>query len=98
MWMLPSKVMPYLLRLATPLMDSSIVHWNNKKGPQDRIPTALQTRSVLLCSEREEKAKVLSTLSDAYSISKLLPTEVVCICIFEQIYIQPLLNLGLCKY
>ena len=28
-WMLPSKVMPYLLRLAAPLMDSSIVHWNN---------------------------------------------------------------------
>ena len=27
MWMLPSKVMPYLLRLAAPLMDSSIVHW-----------------------------------------------------------------------
>jgi hypothetical protein len=27
MWMLPSKVMPYLLRLATPLTDSSIVHW-----------------------------------------------------------------------
>ena len=26
MWMRPSKVMPYLLRLATPLMDSSIVH------------------------------------------------------------------------
>ena len=26
MWMLPSKVMPYLLRLAAPLMDSSIVH------------------------------------------------------------------------
>ena len=25
MWMLPSKVMPYLLRLAAPLMDSSIV-------------------------------------------------------------------------
>ena len=24
--MLPSKVMPYLLRLAAPLMDSSIVH------------------------------------------------------------------------
>ena len=28
MWMLPSKVMPYLLRLAAPLMDSSIVHRN----------------------------------------------------------------------
>ena len=27
MSMLPSKVMPYLLRLAAPLMDSSIVHW-----------------------------------------------------------------------
>ena len=27
MWMLPSKVMPYLLRLAAPLMDSSIVYW-----------------------------------------------------------------------
>ena len=26
MWMLPLKVMPYLLRLAAPLMDSSIVH------------------------------------------------------------------------
>ena len=26
MWMLPSKVMPYLLRLVAPLMDSSIVH------------------------------------------------------------------------
>ena len=26
-WMLPSKVMPYLLRLAAPLTDSSIVHW-----------------------------------------------------------------------
>ena len=26
MWMLPSKVMPYLLRLAEPLTDSSIVH------------------------------------------------------------------------
>ena len=26
MWMLPSKVMPYLLRLAAPLTDSSIVH------------------------------------------------------------------------
>ena len=25
MWMLPSKVMPYLLRLAAPLTDSSIV-------------------------------------------------------------------------
>ena len=29
MWMLPSKVMPYLLRLAAPLTDSSIVHWND---------------------------------------------------------------------
>ena len=29
MLMLPSKVMPYLLRLAAPLMDSSIVHWND---------------------------------------------------------------------
>ena len=29
MWMLPSKVMPYLLRLAAPLMDSSIVHGND---------------------------------------------------------------------
>ena len=27
--MLPSKVTPYLLRLAAPLTDSSIVHWNN---------------------------------------------------------------------
>ena len=27
MWMLPSNVMPYLLRLAALLMDSSIVHW-----------------------------------------------------------------------
>jgi hypothetical protein len=26
MLMLPSKVMPYLVRLAAPLMDSSIVH------------------------------------------------------------------------
>ena len=26
MLMLPSKVMPYLIRLAAPLMDSSIVH------------------------------------------------------------------------
>ena len=28
MWMLPSKVMPYLFRLAAPLTDSSIVHCN----------------------------------------------------------------------
>ena len=26
MWMRPSKVMPFLRRVATPLMDSSIVH------------------------------------------------------------------------
>ena len=28
MWMFPSKVMPYLLRLAAPLTDSSTVHWD----------------------------------------------------------------------
>ena len=29
MWMLPSKVMPYLHRLAAPLTETSIVHWND---------------------------------------------------------------------
>ena len=32
MWMLPSKVMPYLLRLAAPLTDSSIVQVTTYKG------------------------------------------------------------------
>ena len=30
MSMLSSKVMPYLLRLAAPLMETSIVHWIDK--------------------------------------------------------------------
>ena len=29
MWMLPSKVMPYLHRLAAPLTETSIVQWND---------------------------------------------------------------------
>jgi hypothetical protein len=35
LWMLPSKAMSHIFWLAAPLMDSSIVYWN------DSVPTQL---------------------------------------------------------
>ena len=45
MWMLPSKVMPYLLRLAAPLTDSSIVQ--DVQSEETNLGENLQTASFL---------------------------------------------------
>ena len=45
MSMLSAKVMPYLLRLAAPLMDSSIVHWTQVSKPPRYNPDILSHTS-----------------------------------------------------
>jgi hypothetical protein len=55
MWMLPSKVMPYHFRLAAPLMDSSIVHWNSLQFLLPRLAMDNLYYLTVMLSKNSEK-------------------------------------------
>ena len=80
MWMLPSKVMPYLLRLAAPLTESSIVQnvQSQETNLGERTASFLETVTVFL-SKVEKFGLIAGTTNHTSTPEALIDVPEICV-------------------